>query len=250
MIETAPSVRPSVIHRVFYNHSELRAGWRLVVFLALVYALGYAANAALRRLLHGSDDATSFLAFEAMDFLIVLFTSWLMGRFEGRTIGDYGLPWHKIFGIQFWQGAALGFAALTGLLLTMRTFGVFHFEGIALHGFDIWKWAIAYALVFALVAVREEFGNRGYELFTLSAGIGFWPAAILLSAYFGYHHGGNSGEDWIGLFNAGAFGLLLCSCYVAPATSGCQSVFTSPSTGARLTSTACPTVVKRCPVIF
>jgi hypothetical protein len=41
-------------------------------------------------------------------------------------------------------------------------------------------------------------------------GIGFWPAAILSAAYFGYSHHGNSGEDWIGLVNAGAFGLLAC----------------------------------------
>jgi len=30
------------------------------------------------------------------------------------------------------------------------------------------------------------------------------------SAAFGYGQHGNSGEDWIGLFNAGAFGLLAC----------------------------------------
>jgi uncharacterized protein len=70
--------------------------------------------------------------------------------------------------------------------------------------------ATIYGLVFILVALREEFRARGYALFTLSAGIGFWPAAILSSAFFGYSHHGNTGEDWIGLFNAGLFGLLTC----------------------------------------
>jgi membrane protease YdiL (CAAX protease family) len=92
----------------------------------------------------------------------------------------------------------------------MRLVGVFHFEGLALHGSDIWKWGILYALVFILVALREEFRSRGYGLFTLSAGIGFWPAAILSAAYFGYSHHGNTGEQWIGLMNAGAFGVLAC----------------------------------------
>jgi hypothetical protein len=81
---------------------------------------------------------------------------------------------------------------------------------IALHGGDIWKWAGIYALVFILVALREEFRARGYALYTLSAGIGFWPAAILSAAYFGYSHHSNSGENWIGLVNAGLFGLLAC----------------------------------------
>ena len=151
-----------------------------------------------------------FLAGEVMDFLIFLFASWIMGRIEGRTIADYGLPWRKMFRMQFWQGALLGFASITGLLVVMRAVGVFYFDSIALHGFDIWEWAIAWTMVFILVALREEFRARGYRLFTLSAGIGFWPAAILSAAYFGYSHHGNSGEDWIGLFNAGAFGLLAC----------------------------------------
>jgi CAAX protease family protein len=60
------------------------------------------------------------------------------------------------------------------------------------------------------VALREEFRSRGYLLYTLSLGIGFWPAAILSSILFGYGHHGNSGEDWIGLFNVGVFGLMAC----------------------------------------
>jgi len=129
---------------------------------------------------------------------------------EGRTIADYGLPWRKMFRAQFWQGALLGFASITALLVFMRVVGVFYFGTIALRGADVWKWAAIYAFVFMLVALREEFRARGYGLYTLSAGIGFWPAAILWSAFFGYSHHGNSGEDWIGLFNAGAFGLLAC----------------------------------------
>jgi membrane protease YdiL (CAAX protease family) len=161
-------------------------------------------------LLHGADQTTLFLVFQVINFLIFLFASWVMGRIEGRTIADYGLPWRRMFRVQFWQGVLLGFVSVTGLLVAMRIAGVFYFGRIALHGSDVWKWAIVYALVFTLVALREEFRARGYGLFTLSAGIGFWPAAIVSAAYFGYSHHLNSEEDWIGLFNAGAFGLLAC----------------------------------------
>jgi len=210
MIYAGQSLSPSVLHRVFYGPSELRAGWRLCIFLALVIALINTGNLMVRRALHGAGDTTLFFVREVMDFLIFLLASWIMGRIEGRTIADYGLPGRRMFGGQFWQGVLLGLASITGLLVAMRVVGVFYFGGIALHGADIWKWAIVYALVFILVALREEFRGRGYGLFTLSAGIGFWPAAILSAAYFGYSHHGNSGEDWIGLFNAGAFGLLAC----------------------------------------
>jgi len=69
-----------------------------------------------------------------MDFLIFLLASWIMGRIEGRTIADYGLPGRRMFGGQFWQGVLLGLASITGLLVAMRVVGVFYFGGIALHG--------------------------------------------------------------------------------------------------------------------
>jgi membrane protease YdiL (CAAX protease family) len=210
MIEAVQFHKPSVLRRAFYGPSELRAGWRLLIFLAIVISFINAGNMVVGRLLHGADDTTLFLVREVMDFLIFLLASWIMGRIEGRSIGDYGLPGRRMFRLEFWQGVVLGFASITGLLVAMRAVGVFYFGSLALHGADIWKWAVVYGLLFVLVALREEFRARGYGLFTLSAGIGFWPAAILSAAYFGYSHRGNSGEDWVGLLNAGAFGLLAC----------------------------------------
>jgi len=210
MSETLPLSTQSVFHRVFFGPSELRSGWRLFLFLAGVIAMTLAGNFLLRHLLPGADQAVLFLARELEDFLIILFASWITGRLERRTLADYGLPWRKMFAARFWQGMLLGFASLTVLLHAMRATGAFHFAGIALRGIDIYKWAVIYLFVFLLVALREEFRARGYVQFTLSLGIGFWPAAILSAAFFGLSHGGNSGEDWIGLFNAGAFGLLAC----------------------------------------
>ena len=210
MIQPEGSSRLSRYRRVFYGVSEIRAGWRLAIFLAIVIALTSATNLMVRRLLGGADATMLFLVREVMDLLIFLFVSFIMGRIEGRTIADYGLPWRKMFRAEFCRGVFLGFASITALLMVLRLVGVFHFGAIALHGAEIWKWAIIYALVFILVALREEFRARGYALFTISMGIGFWPAAILSSAYFGYSHHLNAGEDWIGLVNAGVFGLLAC----------------------------------------
>ena len=210
MFESVGSSEPTLQRRVFYNPRELRAGWRLLLFVGAVTGLIGAENFTVARLLPHADNTTLFLIREVADFLILVFVSWIMGRIEHRTIADYGLPWRKMFRAQFWQGVGLGFAAITALLVAMRLAGVFYFGTIALHGSDIWKWATVYALVFILVALREEFRARGYGLYTLTDGIGVWPAAIVWSTFFGYSHHANSGEDWIGLFNAGLFGLLAC----------------------------------------
>ena len=74
---------------IFYDRSELRAGWRLLIFLAIVVTLIRANRLVVGRLLYGVDATTSFLVFEVMDFLIFLFASWIMARIEARTIADY-----------------------------------------------------------------------------------------------------------------------------------------------------------------
>jgi hypothetical protein len=92
MTESVPSSSRSVLRHAFYGPLELRVGWRLCIFLAIVSALICGSNLMVRRLLHSADDVTSFLVHEVMDFLIFLFASWIMGRIEDRTVADYGLP--------------------------------------------------------------------------------------------------------------------------------------------------------------
>jgi membrane protease YdiL (CAAX protease family) len=210
MLTAQASSSPSLLRRAFFGAAELRSGWRLLIFFALIFALRNGSSQALHQLLRGADTATVFLVNEILDFLFFFLASWIMGRLENRNIATYGLPWRRMFRFQFWQGFLLGFASITVLLLAMRGLGVFHFAGVALHGLDVWKWGIVYTLVFSLVALREEFRDRGYALFTLSTGVGFWPAALISAAYFGYSHHTNSGENWIGLCNAGLFGLFAC----------------------------------------
>ena len=51
---------------------------------------------------------------------------------------------------------------------------------------------------------------RGYMQFTLTTGIGFWPAALLMSALFAFAHTTNSGESLFGLIQVAAFGIFAC----------------------------------------
>ena len=194
----------------FYGPSGLRAGWRLVIYVAIVYGGLRAEIWAARKYLGGTDEVIGFLFTECGTFLICLVGAWIMSRIEGRTIADYGLPWRRMFRGQFWRGAVIGFGAITFLLIVLRLAGAFYFGTIALHGFEIAKWALLFGAVFVLVGLTEEFELRGYALFTLTTGIGFWPAAIASSAFFGFIHMSNPGENWFGAVQAGAFGMLAC----------------------------------------
>jgi uncharacterized protein len=193
----------------------IRAGWRVLIFLAIVIALIAGLTFALLAINHGKVpqnqlDPQFALENEAFDFFAVLFASWVMTRMERRKIADYGLPWERAFCGQFWQGIAIGFASITALLGALRLAGVFHLGTIALHGLEVWKYAALWGVTFLFVGLFEEYFFRGYPLFTLTTGMTFWPAAIFLSALFGLVHHSNSGENWLGSFNAGLVGLLFC----------------------------------------
>jgi hypothetical protein len=59
-----------------------------------------------------------------------------------------------------------------------------------------------------LVGLFEEFAFRGYLQFTLADGIGFWPAALLLSLGFGGVHLMNKGESPVGALSVVAIALV------------------------------------------
>lgn len=200
----------SRFHSLFYGPLELRVGWRLLIFVLTVVALMFAKDALLRRLPHSSDPAVNYLLDKILKFAVILFASWIMTKIEARTIASYGLPWRKMFGHQFWKGAGMAFVGLTAFLTLLRVAGLFRFGEVTLTDSEIWKWSILYGFGFIVVALEEEFHYRGYQLYTLTRGIGFWAAAIALSALFGISHLKNSGETWLGVFNASAGGLLFC----------------------------------------
>jgi membrane protease YdiL (CAAX protease family) len=62
-----------------------------------------------------------------------------------------------------------------------------------------------------LLGFAEEFAYRGYSQTTLSDGMGFWPAAVLLSAIFGaVHYFFKPMENWMDGLSVGLFGLFWC----------------------------------------
>jgi membrane protease YdiL (CAAX protease family) len=179
--------------------------------VALAALVSIVAGFALRPLNQRTKGTVwAFVVGESVLLLSAFVPAWVMGRVEGHTLGDYGLPARKAFGGSFWVGAVWGFAWLTFLLAAMHGLHLFDFGGLALHGPRIFKFAAFYAAFFLMVALTEEFLLRGYAQFTLTRGMGFWPAAVLLSLLFGAIHLGNSGEAWIGALAAACIGLFFC----------------------------------------
>ena len=201
--------------RVFFGPVELRAGWRLLIFALVAFVIGRLAQFIVRFALQALPDLNSRegplspLAI-AVTVGVLLAASAVMAKLERRRIADYGLPWRRILGKQFWQGIALGFATITAVVAAMRLAGALSFADGNLHGAEIGTYSLRYLVVFALGAAFEEYFCRGYLLFTLTTGIGFWPAAVLSSILFGVLHTANPGETAFGCVSTGVFGFLFC----------------------------------------
>lgn len=189
----------------------LRAGWRLGIFLLLLLGpiVVLVWGAASARVVAPVTPLTVTVN-EGVLLIWVALATYIMARAEGRAFGHYGLPGQAAFGRHFWQGAAWGAAGITALLLLIAASGDFGFGHLASSGGELARYGIEWGLAFLAVGFFEEFSFRGYALVTLRGGVGFWPAAVALSAAFGAVHLGNSGESYMGGLSAGLLGLFLC----------------------------------------
>jgi uncharacterized protein len=116
----------------------------------------------------------------------------LVGFFEEGTMRCY-LLFTFTRGINFWWAAGI-VACISGLLLWK------------VKGDGAWG---AYVLALAGVAPCRLLQVKRMP------SAGFWNAAWVTSFLFGAAHTGNNGENWIGIFAAGAIGFVFCvSIYV------------------------------------
>lgn len=212
---STPASAPTTLHRIFAGPGGIRTGWRLLMFgvIASLFAVILTVPLSLLHLSSRAGVASSpipTLVSEAMVFLAMLLAARVMAGIEGRSLADYGLPVAGAFRKRFWQGALWGFVALTALLLATFLARGFSFGSLALSGSDAARYAVLWALAFLTVGFLEEFMMRGYALYTLATGMGFWPAAVLLSALFGSMHLFNAGENFAGALAAGLIGLFFC----------------------------------------
>ena len=103
-----------------------------------------------------------------------------------------------------WQG-------ILGYETSDLVLGGCSFHGLALHGTELIKYAFLWALAMLGIGFGEEFLYRGYLLKTLGEGIGFWPAAVVLSSLFGLvHFIFKPQEDWIDPTSIALYGLFWC----------------------------------------
>ncbi|MDR3746342.1 MAG: CPBP family intramembrane metalloprotease [Acidobacteriaceae bacterium] len=233
---------------LFFGDDGLRAGWGILLFLALRDVLADGVTPLLSKLvphtMGGIFHPRRLMAYEGLALLTVIVATGLMARIERRPASAYGLGGrHRLS--NFCAGLGWGVALLSLLVFSLRACGLLVFDERLLFGASALRYAAIWGGGFLLVGLFEETFFRGYLQFTLSRGIGgiynwicanlspvpdsdatashmagsratgqnafgFWSAALLLSFGFGFTHSSNVGESPIGLFSAALIAVVFC----------------------------------------
>ncbi|MFP5250461.1 MAG: CPBP family intramembrane glutamic endopeptidase [Acidobacteriota bacterium] len=177
-----PPPEPAQAHRlrrVFIGPDGLRAGWSVLLFVAIMAAVMIAIGFVLGAT-HLVDRKAGFtpqnMFFNELDmFLGLLGAAWAMARIERRNLLDYNLrgprrPRH------FFSGLVIGFAALSALVGSLSVGKWLRFGPVALSGAAIAEYAAIWGAVFLLVGCVEEGTFRCYLQFTFTRGLNFWWA--------------------------------------------------------------------------
>jgi membrane protease YdiL (CAAX protease family) len=212
-----PSLRePEFFEWVFLGPRGLRSGWAAALYVAL-FALLFTGFALVLALLPyrpagggGALTAGALFPPEAAWAASAIAACAVMAALEKRRFGDFGLPLSRAFGARFWQGALWGIAEISVLMLLIGALGGYKIEGLAIAGSAAAREALAWGAFFLVVGFAEESLFRGYLQIRLAEGIGFWPAATLLSLIFGAVHLRNAGEGPVGAASVVVFGLFAC----------------------------------------
>jgi uncharacterized protein len=217
---TLPSLNAPVppqrdIRYLFFGAQGLRAGWAILLFAVMLFLLGFGVSQAMKligqpHLQSGAPlPAMPGAADEGVQVLLLALATYVMSRIERRPFLVYGYQGASRT-VRFACGLMWGFAAISLLVVALWKLGYLAIDGRSLSGGNILRYGAEWGLVFLLVGFFEESIMRGYLQFTLTRGVGFWWGALLMSLIFGFGHGHNPGESPVGLFSAGAIGLVFC----------------------------------------
>jgi len=228
--------QPSTLHKIFIGKDGLRAGWSLLIFVAILAVCSFCLNRAAHKLLphaprtaEASAEAMGKPAFmlvgESTQFLLVLFVTWIMSKIERRPNSVYGFGDSRKLQ-HFFAGLAWGVTCLSLLVLTLWKGGFLVINGRLLFGGDILRYGAIWLFGFLLVGLFEEYITRGYAQYTLTRGLAgfyqwafktrhstalaFWTSALIFSFLFGFGHKSNIGESPVGLLSAGLVGFVFC----------------------------------------
>ena len=176
--EPNAQAQPSPLHKTLIGRDGIRAGWSLLIFIAMLAAIIIATHFIVLKFHHppantaktSEDSAKSTIINESVIFVVVLLVTWIMSKIERRPNSVYGLGGSRKAAL-FFTGLGWGIVCLFLLVLTLWKTGLLVIDSRLLFGPDILRYGAIWLLGFLLVGLLEEYLFRGYIQYTLTRGV-------------------------------------------------------------------------------
>jgi CAAX protease family protein len=203
---------------IFRGPDGYRAGWRFLLFWVILFGLQAAFQAVLVYMVQRGNvtvppwpNATVLIVQDGISLIAVLAATLIMARLERRRLRDYGIPGRDSFSRPFWIGSIFGFAAVSLLIALIALAGGYSLGQLNLHGAALFRAGLLWIVASLAIGFTEEFVFRAYPQYTLASGMGFWPAACLISFAFGaLHYFNKPHERWTDWASVSLIALFLC----------------------------------------
>jgi membrane protease YdiL (CAAX protease family) len=174
-------IERKVINPFFNSEHQLRSGWWVLIFFLVLAAILTPILFLAQR--SGREVSISLQA------VIIVAASWICQLLRRRSMtelwGKFNMYWLR----ELSQGGLIGSALMLVPALVLGIFGMVR-----------WQWnpaglsALATGiLLFTGVAAAEELLFRGFVFQRLIAGLGQWPAQLILAGFFVLTHMDNPG---------------------------------------------------------
>ncbi len=210
----------STIKHLFWNRDEvrLRAGWRILVYSALWFFLGYAAiylrDAVSARWLP-EVYRTPLLAAIFTLLVVVLLTGLVGSRLlDRRPLADYGFNLNKGWWLDLGFGMALGTLLMLGIFGVELALGWTEITATIVIGDSGQRFGPLILVLFTTIVlyggILEEITYRGYMLQNLAEGLNLKRigpqlatliAVLISSVVFGLGHAENAGATSLSTIN-------------------------------------------------
>lgn len=217
--ETPPTEQPpSTFRRVFRNRfDQWRTGWRLSVYLIVVFLVVAALRTGARAVVPDTGDG-SMLAWSYSIFMtvfdigLILAAVIVLKSFDRRPASCVGLGFERRWMTELAGGVAIGFVTTGGLTLMLLLTGMVSLD-ISPQVAEALRVMPRYLLLFTMAGAAEELVFRGYILQALAEGSRRWIAAVLTSLPFAIAHMDNPDVSVVGIANILLVGLVLALLY-------------------------------------
>ncbi len=230
--EAAPKPEGFKLRKVFVGSDGLRAGWSVLIFVLIFAAVVWIGNLAIQKMhpvtapTNAASEISLYFGFveETLSAFAALLATWILAKIErrGRSYGFGGVNKGELFV----AGLVSGLLLISLLVLILWKGGVLVIERRLMFGTELWRYGVLWFLAFLLVGISEESLSRGLLLYTLTRGLaglyrvvfktrlsatlGFWTAAVIMSLVFYLGHTRNPGESPVGLLAVFVGGMFFC----------------------------------------